>query len=88
MIIIKTSKFYKTFSQFSYNSIVNLVSLDNLVAESNFKSLKFEFVYQNQFENLEELKRKLGGHIWWYNNKRLHSSLGYKTPIEYKMIHS
>lgn len=64
------------------------VPYDNSVAESNFKSLKFEFVYQNQFENLEELKRKLGGHIWWYNNKRLHSSLGYKTPIEYKMIHS
>lgn len=56
---------------------------DNAVAEANFKSLKFEFVYQNKFETLEELQRELGGHIWWYNNERLHSSLGYKSPIKY-----
>ena len=56
---------------------------DNAVAEANFKSLKFEFVYQNKFETLEELQRELGGHIWWYNNERLHSSLGYKSPVSY-----
>lgn len=58
---------------------------DNAVAEANFKSLKFEFVYQNKFNTLKELEVELGGHIWWYNNKRLHSSLGYKTPIEYAL---
>lgn len=56
---------------------------DNAVAEANFKSLKFEFVYQNKFETLEQLQRELGGHIWWYNNERLHSSLGYKSPVSY-----
>ena len=56
---------------------------DNAVAEANFKSLKFEFVYQNNFETLEQLQRELGGHIWWYNNERLHSSLGYKSPVTY-----
>lgn len=58
---------------------------DNAVAEANFKSLKFEFVYQNKFNTLKELEVELGGHIWWYNNKRLHSSLGYKSPIEYAL---
>ena len=58
---------------------------DNAVAEANFKSLKFEFVYQNKFDTLEELKKELGGHTWWYNNERLHSSLGYKSPIEYAL---
>ena len=56
---------------------------DNAVAEANFKSLKFEFVYPNRFNSLEELESKLGAHIWWYNNKRLHSSLGFKSPVDY-----
>lgn len=56
---------------------------DNAVAESNFKSSKIEFVYQHKFDTLAQLKKDLGGHIWWYNNKRLHSSLDYKSPIEY-----
>lgn len=58
---------------------------DNAVAEANFKSLKFEFIYQNKFETLEDLQRELGGHIWWYNHKRLHSSLGYKSPVQYAL---
>ena len=58
---------------------------DNAVAEANFKSLKFEFVYQNKFNTVEELERELGGHIWWYNNERLHSYLGYKSPVEYAL---
>lgn len=56
---------------------------DNAVAESNFKSLKIEFVYQHKFDTLAQLQRELGGHIWWYNNERLHSSLDYNSPIEY-----
>ncbi len=61
------------------------VPYDNAIAESNFKSLKFEFVYQNKFQHLQELKEKLGGHIWWYNNERRHSLLGYKSPINYAL---
>lgn len=61
---------------------------DNAVAEANFKSLKFEFVYQNIFSNINQLKRELKAHIWWYNNKRLHSSLGYLSPVEYARISS
>ena len=42
-------------------------------------------IYQIKFSTLKELEVELGGHIWWYNNKRLHSSLGYKTRIEYAL---
>lgn len=56
---------------------------DNAVAESFFETLKVELVYHQKFNNLEEAKSKVFEYIEvWYNRKRLHSSLGYKTPCE------
>ena len=60
---------------------------DNAVAEATFKSFKVEFVYPNVFESLEQLKIELFDYVHWYNNIRLHSSLGYLPPIDYKYLH-
>ena len=57
---------------------------DNAVAEATFKSIKTEFVYVNKFETLHELEVKFSAYVWWFNNKRLHSTLGYIPPVEYK----
>lgn len=54
---------------------------DNAVIEATNKSLKIEFIYRHRFSNLEELQILLADYIHWYNNCRLHSSLGYRTPI-------
>lgn len=53
---------------------------DNAVVEATNKALKVEFIYQHKFTDLEELQLLLFDYIHWYNNVRLHSSLGYKTP--------
>lgn len=56
---------------------------DNAVAESFFKTLKVEIVYDSQFKTIEEAKSKIFEWIEiWYDKKRLHSSLEYKTPYE------
>jgi len=60
---------------------------DNAVAEATFKSFKIEFVYPNVFESLEQLKLELFDYVNWYNNIRLHSSLGYLSPTAYKYLH-
>tara|TARA_Y100001933_G_scaffold129539_1_gene129186 strand:+ start:527 stop:1327 length:801 start_codon:yes stop_codon:yes gene_type:complete len=60
---------------------------DNAVAEATFKSFKVEFVYQHVFENLDELRLELFDYVNWYNNIRLHSSLGYLPPTTYKYLH-
>lgn len=59
---------------------------DNAVAESFFATLKREM---NDADNLES--RALGtlhvrAFIEYYNNKRRHSSIGYKTPIEFELL--
>lgn len=59
---------------------------DNAVAEATFKSIKTEFVYPNVFDTLTQLKNKFAAYVWWFNNKRLHSTLGYLPPIEYKRM--
>jgi len=44
--------------------------------------VKTEFIYDEHFRDTMDLQNKLGSWVWWYNNERLHSSLGYKTPVE------
>jgi transposase InsO family protein len=56
---------------------------DNAVAETFFKTLKIELVYDNKFETVEQAKTDIFEYIEiWYNRKWQHSSLGYKTPFE------
>jgi putative transposase len=58
---------------------------DNAVAEATFKTIKTEFTKGNYFDSLEELKYELFDYVNWFNNHRIHSSLGYQTPVEYRM---
>ena len=57
---------------------------DNAVAEAAFKIIKTEFVWNETFADLNELKLKLWDYVNWYNNHRIHSSLGYQTPVQYR----
>ena len=58
---------------------------DNAVAEATYKIIKTEFAYNRIFNSFEELERELFDYVNWYNTKRIHSSLGYKAPLEYKL---
>lgn len=54
---------------------------DNAVAESFFKSLKSEMVYHRKFIDQQSARLEVFGYIeGFYNTKRTHSALGYKTP--------
>lgn len=55
---------------------------DNAVAESFFKTLKYECVNRYQFTDGKHAYHIIDEYIDWYNNERLHSSLGYQTPAE------
>lgn len=61
---------------------------DNAVAEATFKVIKTEFAFNRIFKDFEELEYSLFDYVNWYNNCRIHGSLGYKTPIEYKALMS
>ncbi|GAA6186928.1 hypothetical protein NBRC116595_41790 [Aliiglaciecola sp. NS0011-25] len=59
---------------------------DNAEVESFFHSLKADLIRGNCFETMSNLHSKLKGYLnYFYNRQRLHSSLGYKTPVEFEM---
>ena len=59
---------------------------DNAVAESFFKTLKSELIYYEEYKTIEQAKTAVFEYIeTWYNTRRLHSSLGYKTPKEIEL---
>jgi transposase InsO family protein len=55
--------------------------LDNAPMESFFGSLKTELVYRTRFRTRREAKAALFEYIAiFYNRRRRHSSIGYRTP--------
>lgn len=61
------------------------VAYDNAHAESFFKTVKYEEVYINEYETLEQARTEIKHFIEViYNKKRLHSSIGYVPPDEYE----
>jgi len=60
-------------------------STQNPYIESFWPSLKVEEVHLNEYETIEDALRNIGHFIEIvYAKKRLHSSLGYKTPEEFE----
>jgi len=57
---------------------------DNAVAEATFKVFKTEFANRYIFKSVEELNIELADYVNWYNNVRIHSTLDYLTPVEFK----
>lgn len=55
---------------------------DNAVAESFFKTIKYEWLYRFKYTSYKQLYESLENYIYWYNTERLHSSLGYISPLE------
>lgn len=51
---------------------------------SRRKILKAEFVYREAFGTTRELQVKLADYVHWYNNFRLHSTLGYMASVEFR----
>jgi len=59
--------------------------LDNAVAESFFSTLKTELVHRQRFETHEQAVAALARYIEvFYNHRRRHTRLGYRTPAEHE----
>lgn len=55
---------------------------DNGFAERLNRTVKEEEVLHSEYQNLEELRQGIAAYVRRYNEKRIHSSLGYRKPSE------
>ena len=59
---------------------------DNSCVESFFATLKKELIFRKKYATMEEVKTDLYRYIeLFYNRKRLHSTLGYMSPVAYRL---
>ena len=57
-------------------------ALDNIFIERLWKSVKYEHIYLNVYENGVDLYKGMKEYFKFYNNERPHQSLNYETPAK------
>ncbi len=84
------------FASFKYSEILEKLKIvssmsrrgncyDNAFAESFFATIKKELIYRTKFATKAEAKKAIFEYIEvWYNRQRIHSSIGYLTPIQFE----
>jgi len=62
---------------------------DNACTESFHATIKKEFIYRSYFKTKQTARDQVQGYIFgFYNTVRLHSTLGYVSPVEFESSHS
>ena len=57
-------------------------SYDNALAETTGGLYKTELIYSRAWRSCNQVERTIMNWLYWWNNHRLHESLGYATPEE------
>jgi putative transposase len=57
-------------------------ALDNIFIERLWRTVKYEDIYLKEYNTVLELETGLEDYFRFYNQERIHQSLGYRTPAE------
>ena len=57
-------------------------ALDNIFVERLWRTVKYEYVYLQDIQTVQEVREGLEQFFYFYNHERFHQSLDYKTPAQ------
>jgi len=57
-------------------------ALDNIFVERLWRTVKYEHVYLQEIQTVQDARSGLRQYFEFYNHERLHQSLGYRTPAQ------
>jgi len=57
-------------------------AMDNIFIERLWRSVKYEQIYVNEFQSVEQLRKSLKRYFDFYNHERPHQSFNGQTPAE------
>ena len=80
---------YHAHGEYSVREICEALSAsgkpyDNAVAESFFSIIKKEELYRHQYRSVHDFQESVANYIDYYNNTRVHSFLGYLSPVQFE----
>lgn len=56
--------------------------LDNIFTERLWRTVKYENIFIHDYQDIEEARIGLAQYFQFYNHRRMHQSLNYKTPAQ------
>ena len=61
--------------------------MESIIGLYKTECIRTTVFHDGPYRTIGDVEYATAGWVDWYNNRRLHSSLGYLTPIEYEQAH-
>ncbi|GGE68597.1 hypothetical protein GCM10011401_14980 [Nesterenkonia cremea] len=61
--------------------------MESIIGLFKTEAIRTEVFHEGPYRKLSDVEFATAGWVDWWNNQRLHSSIGHLTPIEYEQLH-
>ena len=69
--------------QMTFSGVFLLLIVPSMESRYRKSDTHVELIYANTYTSVERLRSDVNRYVWWYDHQRLHSTLGYMSPVEF-----
>lgn len=67
----------------TFSCVFLLLIVPSMESRHRKSDTHVELIYANTYTSVERLRSDVNRYVWWYDHQRLHSTLGYMSPVEF-----